>query len=79
MAQYLDDLDDLVGILGLIAEGIRGVLFPLAFIILTAAAPGAMVLAAAEPPLALAMAVLLFVFLLNRSVTRPIRVDRRTA
>ena len=79
VAQYLDHLDDLVGIFGLIGERIRNILLPSALVLLTATAPGAIALAAAEPPLALATAVMLSVFLLYRSVTRPIYVDRDSA
>ena len=72
--QYLDDLDDLVGALGLIAERLRAVLWLFAFVLLAAVmACGAVMLALAEPPLALAMAVMLFVVLLYRTVTQPVQ------
>ena len=78
--QYLDDLDDLVGACGLVAERLRNILW---LVVSTAfggaAAYGAIRLAVLEPPLALAMAVMLFVILLYRSVTRPIHVVRHSA
>ena len=78
--QYLDDLDDLVGALGLIAERLRTVLWLFAFVSLAAVmACGAIVLALAEPPLALATAVMLFVVLMYRSVTRPLHVPKRSS
>ena len=78
--QYLDDLDDLFGAFGLIAERLRnalwlGILLALGGI----AAYAAVMLALTEPPLALAMAVILFVILMYRSVTRPLHVPKRSA
>ncbi len=71
--QYLDDLDDLVGAFGLIAERLRAVFWLLVFVSLAAVmACGAVMLALAEPPLALATAAMLFVILLYRTVTQPV-------
>lgn len=70
--QWLDDLDDLAGALGLLAERMRRHLLTLArlLILLSVAACGIFA-ALKEPPLGLAVAILLFVFLLYRGVTRP--------
>lgn len=70
--QWLDDLDDLAGALGLLAERVRRPLLTLArlLILLSIAACGIFA-ALKEPPLGLAVAILLFVFLLYRTVTRP--------
>ncbi len=70
--QWLDDLDDLAGALGLLAERMRRPLLTLArlLILLSIAACGIFA-ALKEPPLGLAVAILLFVFLLYRTVTRP--------
>lgn len=71
--QYLDDLDDLVGAFGLIGERLRAVFWLLVFVSLAAVmACGAVMLALAEPPLALATAAMLFVILLYRTVTQPV-------
>lgn len=78
--QYLDDLDDLFGAIGLIAERLRNVLWLATLLLLGGiAAYGAVVLALAEPPLALAMAVMLFVILMYRSVTSPLHAQRHGA
>lgn len=72
LLQCLDDLDDLFGAVGLIAEKLRNLLWLVALLLLAGAAGVAGVaLALAEPPLALAMAFLMFVFLLYRAVTQP--------
>lgn len=77
--QYLDDLDDLVGALGLITEKIRNLAWLAAFVLSAAVTTyGAVLLALAEPPLALAMAMMLFVLLLYRSVTQPVHAVRRS-
>lgn len=72
LLQYLDDLDDLFAAIGLLAERIRSALWLLfsAVVIFVVVAAG-IVLALAEPPLALATAIMLFVTLLYRSVTVP--------
>ena len=69
---YLDDLDDLYGVVGLMAERLRRLVwnFTRIFVLLSVATGG--VLAALwEPPLGLAVVILLFVFLLYRNVTQP--------
>ncbi|MEE8425879.1 MAG: hypothetical protein V3S15_01250 [Woeseiaceae bacterium] len=72
LLQYLDDLDDLYAAIGLLAERIRSALwlFFSAVVIFVVVAAG-ILLALAEPPLALATAIMLFVTLLYRSVTVP--------
>lgn len=70
--QLLDDLDDLVSAVGLGVERIRRMLLILAATTaLLALLAGGMLLAVAHPPLALALAVILFTVLLYRSVTSP--------
>ena len=72
IAQWLDDLDDLVMAVGLIAEKIRILLLAAAFfgasLVLQVAA---VVLALRHPPLAMATATMLIVFLMYRSATAP--------
>ena len=76
--QYFDELDDLVGAVGLVAEKLRHVLWAVVLISIGGFAEyGAILVALLEPPLALAIAVMLFVILLYRSVTRPMIVERR--
>ena len=72
LLQYLDDLDDLYGALGLLWERMRGALlvFAGALLLITASA-GGIALALLHPPLALATSTVLFVILLYRSVTSP--------
>jgi len=70
LLQYLDDLDDLFSTIGLLAERIRSVLwllFSAAMVLIVVA--GGILLALAEPLLALATAIILFVTLLYRSAT----------
>ena len=72
LAQLLDDLDDLIAMLGLVSEKIRNA----ALKIITACAGllltlGGVLLALKHPPLALATALLLFVTLLYRAATSP--------
>lgn len=72
IAQWLDDLDDLVMAVGLIAEKLR--LLLLATVLLAAFLSfqaAAVVLALRHPPLALATATMLMVFLMYRSATAP--------
>ena len=70
--QYWDDLDDLVGTIGLVAERIRRlVLFILYTAFVATLQLGGILLALAEPPLALAIVTILFVTLLYRSATNP--------
>lgn len=72
LLQYLDDVDDLIGMIGLVAERIRGVFLALAFCLSTAGITLlGVTLALASPPLALATSVILFVTLLYRFVTAP--------
>lgn len=72
IAQWLDDLDDVVSTCGLVGERIRNLLiaslFLSAAIILEVAA---VLLALRHPPLASATATMLFVFLMYRSATAP--------
>lgn len=70
LIQYLDDLDDLYGALGLIYERARRLSLALARLALVAAvAAVAIMLALVHPPIALATSTMLFVILLYRSVT----------
>lgn len=70
--QWLDDLDDLYGAVGLLVERMRRLVVNLARILsLVFVAAGGVAAALTEPPLGLAIAILLFVFLLYRSVTQP--------
>ena len=72
LLQYLDDLDDLYGALGLAWERTRRSLLKLIHATLLAAvAAGAVWLALLQPPVAMAVATMLFVILLYRSVTAP--------
>lgn len=70
--QWLDDLDDLYGAAGLVAERARRIALNLARLSMLLAVGACGVFAALkEPPMGLAVAILLFVFLLYRSVTQP--------
>lgn len=70
--QYLDDLDDLVGALGLVVERIRRVLLlSVATVAFFAVVAALVVVSLAKPPLALAIATLMGLALLYHSVTRP--------
>ena len=70
--QWLDDLDDLFGAVGLLAERLRRLAVTLIrLIVLLGVAVCGVLAALAEPPLGLAVAILLFVYLLYRSVTEP--------
>ena len=72
LAQFLDDLDDLVAMVGLVGERIRGAAISLCLTCLgLALLLGGVLLALWHPPLALATALLLFVTLLYRAVTSP--------
>ncbi len=72
LIQYLDDLDDLFGMIGLIAERLRSLFLTLlsCALIVAVAVPGVW-LAQVNPPLALATSTILFVTLLYRAVTAP--------
>jgi len=70
IVQLLDDLDDLVSAMLLLSERIRARLITLTIVFaLLALQAGGIILAVVQPPLALALASLLFVSLLYRSVT----------
>jgi hypothetical protein len=72
LLQYLDDLDDLYGMAGLIIERLRRALFALfSFLTLGVGALAGIWLATLHAPIALATSILLFVTLLYRSVTSP--------
>jgi len=72
LLQYLDDLDDLYGMVGLIKERLRRFIYALfSYLVLSAGAIAGVWLALRHPPLALATSILLFVMLLYRSVTTP--------
>ena len=67
---YLDDLDDLYGMVGLIKERLRRFVFAMvSYSLLTVGALAGVWLALAHPPISLATAILLFVTLMYRSVT----------
>ncbi len=72
LAQLLDDLDDLIFMVRMACERFRKILLLLLVGPLAIAIPVAGVgLALVHPPLALATAILLFVFLLYHTVTSP--------
>lgn len=72
LAQYWDDLDDLVGAVGLLAERLRRlVLFALNALIYLLLVSAGIQLAFLDPPLAAAVATILAILLLYRSVTQP--------
>lgn len=71
--QYLDDLDDVFGVLGLVSERLRRALLKLLATLMLVGASGAGVwLALLHPPIALATSTVLFVVLLYRTVTAPV-------
>ena len=73
LLQYLDDLDDLFGVVGLVWERLRRTMLKLlaVFMATLVAAAGAW-LALLHPPIALATSTMLFVILLYRTVTAPV-------
>ena len=72
LLQYLDDLDDLYGMVGLIIERLRRAVFALfSFLTLGVGALAGIWLATLHAPIALATSILLFVTLLYRSATSP--------
>lgn len=72
IAQYWDDLDDLLGIVALCGERIRRfILFLLGAASFFLATYAGMMIALSTPPLALGVATLLLVVLMYRSVTAP--------
>lgn len=73
LLQYLDDLDDLFGIVGLVWERLRRAMLRLLAVFMATAVAGAgMWLALLHPPIALATSTVLFVVLLYRTVTAPV-------
>jgi hypothetical protein len=74
LLQYLDDLDDLYGVFGLVWERLRRTIIKTASLgMLFAVAAGGVGLALLHPPIAMATSTMLFVILLYRSVTVPSR------
>ena len=74
LLQYMDDLDDLYGALGLVYEKLRHVFLKILSLCAGLAIVGAgIVLALVHPPIALATCIMLFVTLLYRSATAPAR------
>jgi hypothetical protein len=72
IVQLLDDLDDLFSTIGLISERIRKFTLGLLATCMTVALQvGGILLALAHPPMAMAMALILFVSLLYHFVTSP--------
>jgi len=72
MLQYLDDLDDLYGVFGLVWDRLRRAFLRLLSIaMISTVAVAAIGLALFHPPIALATSTMLFVILLYRSVTVP--------
>ena len=72
LLQYLDDLDDLYGVIGLLMERLRRCAWFAGYVCLLSTITAAgILLALSEPPLGLAMALLLFTALLYRAVTQP--------
>ena len=80
LLQYLDEIDDLCGVVGLHYEGLRNAALALMGLIvgLIAVASG-IALALAHPPIAMATSILLFLTLLYRSVTSSYREQPRSA
>lgn len=72
LLQYLDDVDDLFGLFGLLYERLRTLLLMFAALVGVLTVLGTAVwIALAHPPAALAVGTILFVMLLYRSVTAP--------
>ena len=72
LLQYLDNLDDLFGALGLLWETMRrAILMLIATTMVLGASATGIWLALLHPPAAAAMSTVLFVILLYRSVTSP--------
>ncbi len=68
--QYLDDLDDIIGMMGLIFEKARRVtLTLLSYLAVSMVAIAGISIALLHQPMAMATSILLFVTLLYRSVT----------
>jgi len=80
LLQYLDDIDDIVGALGLVFENIRRIFLGLCAALFSVSMIASGVwLALLHPPLALATCMLLFVTLLYRTVTSPARGHLQTS
>lgn len=80
IAQWFDDLDDLVSALGLIGERIRHLLVAAAFLVLACGIEtAAVMLALRHPPIASATATMLIVILMYRSATSPRAALRQAA
>ena len=74
--QFFDDLDDLCGVLGLLAEQLREFAWLAGLIVgLAVTGTAGVLIALNEPPLGLALAILLFVWLLYRAVTQPVPAE----
>ncbi len=72
LLQYLDDLDDFCGMIGLVSERLRRFMQALlAYLSVVVGATAGVSLALVHPPIALATSALLFITLLYRSVTVP--------
>lgn len=70
LLQYWDDLDDLVGIIGLVGERLRAVAFVLFFVVASSVVQaGGVWLALRHPPLASAFAIILLVTLIYYMAT----------
>lgn len=80
LLQYLDEIDDFFGAIGLLYESLRKLALACLALLtgLTAVASG-VALALAHPPIALATSILLFLALLYRSITSPNREQLRSA
>lgn len=73
LAQYWDDLDDLVYMIGMCGERIRQLLVSiLTLSLFVAALSGGVGIALLDPPLALAIVTILLIFLMYQSVTSAI-------
>jgi len=80
LIQYLDELDDLIGMIGLVTERIRSLFLALlSCVSLVAVAVPGVWLALVYPPLALASSTILIVTLLYRTVTAPTQTLSRPA
>jgi hypothetical protein len=74
LLQYLDDIDDLVGAVGLLFEQLRRLFFTtIALAVGLVSIAAGVLLALAHPPIALATSLLLLVTLVYRMVASPSR------
>lgn len=79
LIQYLDDIDDIFGMIGLVAERLRSIFLALViYFFLTVVAALGIWLALVNPLLALATSIILFVTLLYRAVTAPPQARARS-